>query len=327
MTPAWRVAAALALACELDWGRWAAGWTAQCTCEPYRGRDGKGSRLYHNDRCISESAMDERGIADSARDPYVEHRATPVADPSDAAAYLADCARRGVEPGPLPAREYATGEVAWVVAPERDGTVDYVAVRAGGGIEVSTQEDHPHWSVCPNSRCTAADLALLSTLVTAAAAALETSPAGREEASELLGEVKAKRKALKAEREKITKPLHAAWKAAIAFFDKPDGLLAELETELKRGIAAGLRRAEAIAAAQLAAAHERHDADAMACVELENPLGITVRLIPRVRYTDASLVPRHLCEPSHSLVLAALEAGEAVPGAELYFEDSVTKRG
>lgn len=48
---------------------------------------------------------------------------------------------------------------------------------------------------------------------------------------------------------------------------------------------------------------------------------------PCVRYTDSSLVPRHLCEPSHALVKAALEAGEDVPGAELYYEDSVTKRG
>lgn len=153
------------------------------------------------------------------------------------------------------------------------------------------------------------------------------SPAGREEASELLGEVKAKRKALKAEREKITKPLHAAWKAAIAFFDKPDGLLSQLETELKSGIAAGMRRSEAAAALQLQEAHAAGDVEAMAAVELDKPLGISVRPIPRVRYTDASLVPRHLCEPSHSLVLAALEAGEAVPGAELFFEDSVTKRG
>lgn len=74
-------------------------------------------------------------------------------------------------------------------------------------------------------------------------------------------------------------------------------------------------------------AHAAGDVEAMAAVELDKPLGISVRPIPRVRYINASLVPRHLCEPSHSLVLAALEAGEAVPGAELFFEDSVTKRG
>lgn len=150
--------------------------------------------------------------------------------------------------------------------------------------------------------------------------------AGREVASELLGEVKGKRKALKAEREKITKPLHAAWKAAIAFFDKPDSLLEKLEDELKRGIAAGMRRDEERAAVALQAAHAAGDVEAMAAVELDKPTGISVRAIPRVRYADPSLVPRHLCEPAHALVLAALEAGEAVPGAELYFEDSVTKR-
>lgn len=153
------------------------------------------------------------------------------------------------------------------------------------------------------------------------------TPDGRETASELLGEVKTKRKQLKAEREKITKPLHTAWKAAIAFFDTPDGLLASLESELKRGIAAGMRRSEQLAAQQLEQARQAGDVVAMAAVELDKPIGITVRELPRVRYTDASLVPRHLCEPSHSLVLAALERGEVVPGAELYFEDSVTKRG
>lgn len=150
---------------------------------------------------------------------------------------------------------------------------------------------------------------------------------GRDEAGELLGEVKAKRKAVKLEREKITKPLHAAWKAAIAFFDKPDGLLEDIEDTIKVGIAAGLRRAEEAASLALAAAHEAGDAEAMADVELVAPAGISVRAIPRVHYTDASLVPREFCEPSHSLVLDALQRGLAVEGAELYYEDSVTKRG
>lgn len=152
------------------------------------------------------------------------------------------------------------------------------------------------------------------------------TPDGRETASELLGEVKDKRKGLKAEREKITKPLHTAWKAAIAFFDSPDKLLEKLETELKKGIAAGMRRAEEKAALQLAAAHEAGDAEAMGAVELDKPAGITVRQLPRVRYTDTSLVPREFCEPSHALVLDALQRGCVVPGAELYFEDSVAKR-
>lgn len=156
MTPAWRVAAALALACGLDWGRWARSRRPNPNCDLCWGRGG------------------ERD-GDVPDQWYPCECLRPVADPFNVDAYLADCARRGVEPGPLPSLEYATREVAWVVAPERDGTVDYVAVRAGGGIEVSTQEDHPQWSVCPNSMCTAADLALLSTLVTAAAAALETT--------------------------------------------------------------------------------------------------------------------------------------------------------
>lgn len=163
---AWRVAAALALACGLDWGRWAAGLTADVRMVPFRYDDGfpvcEGWCLWPDDGAcplyVSEA----------------EARAHAVPDPSDGAAYLADCARRGVEPGPLPSLEYTTRHVAWVVTVDVDGTIDYVAVRVGG-IEMSTHEDHPQWSACQGSICSAADLALLSTLVTAAASALEAA--------------------------------------------------------------------------------------------------------------------------------------------------------
>jgi hypothetical protein len=152
------------------------------------------------------------------------------------------------------------------------------------------------------------------------------SAPGREDASELLGEIKGQYNALDEAEHEITDPLAAASKAAKKLFKKPKELLEKAEKLVKSGIAAGLRRSEEAAALALAAAHESGDAEAMAAVELDKPSGISVRQLPRVRYTDASLVPREFCEPSHSLVLEALQRGVAVAGAELYFEDSVTKR-
>ena len=167
MTPAWRVAAALALACKLDWGRWAAGLgvLAEQKSAAY-------SAEWRRCRSLGYSADLADAQAEAAMDAV--DGPVPVADPSDVDAYLADCARRGVEPGPLPSLEYTTRHVAWVVTVDVDGTIDYVAVRVGG-IEMSTHEDHPQWSACQVSICSAADLALLSTLVTAAASALEAA--------------------------------------------------------------------------------------------------------------------------------------------------------
>ena len=80
----WRIAAALAR--ELDWARWAYGETARCDCWT-------NSRNVHDDGC-SQSGK-----------PFVRS-VVPVPDPSDAEAYRADCARRGVEPGPMPALSF-----------------------------------------------------------------------------------------------------------------------------------------------------------------------------------------------------------------------------
>jgi len=105
---AWRIAIALALALPNppDWARWAAGWTAPCTCDPYRGDDGFGSRMYHNSKCIDPGALAERGHLALRERRYIEARATPVPAPWDVDAYLADCARRQVEPGPMPSLEW-----------------------------------------------------------------------------------------------------------------------------------------------------------------------------------------------------------------------------
>jgi hypothetical protein len=86
----WRIAAALARESGLDWARWAYGETST-NCPPGFQYDGG---TYN-------------GIPGWLP--------TPVPDPSDAEAYRADCARRQVEPGPMPALEHVGDGVEWLV--------------------------------------------------------------------------------------------------------------------------------------------------------------------------------------------------------------------
>ncbi len=176
MTPAWRVAAALALACGLDWGRWAAGLTAEpeprtidpwttmpcdaCGCEHQATRSRtKIARVF---LCGACEAVGATGWT-----------ATPVADPSDVDAYLDDCARRGVEPGPLPSLSWTSddGRVKWSV----DGPPTYVLVRvAAVALEYADGIAGRGWyPVACRSFGVASDWYGAATLVTAAAAALE----------------------------------------------------------------------------------------------------------------------------------------------------------
>lgn len=130
-----KIAVALAHAAGLDWARWARGetdWPMTCgarmrghTCQLEAGHDGshldvsvdlqitihwrRGQRceLYTgHDRCILDT-----GHAGSC---YFG-RPQPVPDPMDEAAYVADCARRGVEPGPLPRTTWHSDMVSWSV--------------------------------------------------------------------------------------------------------------------------------------------------------------------------------------------------------------------
>ncbi len=151
MTPAWRVAAALALACGLDWGRWARSRRPNPNCDLCWGRGG------------------ERD-GDVPDQWYPCECLRPVADPFNVDAYLADCARRGVEPGPLPSLEYwdaSTGVFFRVNAGVRIdiGGACWATITFDGAVHVATD----------GGGCEASNLALLSTLVTAAAAAVETT--------------------------------------------------------------------------------------------------------------------------------------------------------
>lgn len=161
MTPAWRVAAALALACGLDWGRWARSRRPNPNCDLCWGRGG------------------ERD-GDVPDQWYPCECLRPVPDPSDGAAYLADCARRGVEPGPLPSLSWASEDkraVRWGVECRADGALDRVVIRVGGIGVYFQAAVRPlgWWDGCTGSCGSAEKWALLSTLVTAAAAAVETT--------------------------------------------------------------------------------------------------------------------------------------------------------
>lgn len=156
-----------------------------------------------------------------------------------------------------------------------------------------------------------------------------TTAEGREEASDALGEVKQKIAGIDEIEDSIAGPIAEGLKKLRALFKRGKAPYVKAEKQIKQGIAAGMREAERLAALALQAGHEAGDAEAMGDVELDKPTGITLRALPRVRYTDAKLLCRErpdLTEPCHALVLAELEAGRPVPGAELYFEDSVTKR-
>ncbi len=159
MTPAWRVAAALAretIKGVDNWGRWERSKFPDPNCDACWGRGG------------------ERD-GDVPDQWYPCECLRPVPDPSDGAAYLADCARRGVEPGPLPSLSWdsADGRVKWSV----DGPPTYVLVRvAAVALEYADGIAGRGWyPVACRSFGVASDWYGAATLVTAAAAALEAA--------------------------------------------------------------------------------------------------------------------------------------------------------
>ena len=153
---AWRVAAAIAretIKGVDNWGRWERSKFPDPNCDACWGRGG------------------ERD-GDVPDQWYPCECLRPVPDPSDGAAYLADCARRGVEPGPLPSLSWTSDDkhTAWRVT-SADVFLSIgattVVVRLGGPLAGRVRITSDKWTA------TAADLEQLSALVTAAASALE----------------------------------------------------------------------------------------------------------------------------------------------------------
>lgn len=99
----WSVAAAIALLSGLDWGFAASGRTRECApgfCLPA-------------EFCGDGSPGDISDGWDAFFAPI---------NPSDAEAYLRDCARRGVEPGPLPSLSWTGPDlIGWSVSETSEG--------------------------------------------------------------------------------------------------------------------------------------------------------------------------------------------------------------
>lgn len=126
MTAAWTPAArvAVALWAEHEPTRDLAAWARGETAPRPHGMCTMGVGCREAGACWAI----EEGLAEGC--PLV-HLQTPVPDPLDVEAYRADCARRGVEPGPLPSLKYDGGSVVrWRV----ESTV-YIEVGDAGLFE------------------------------------------------------------------------------------------------------------------------------------------------------------------------------------------------
>lgn len=95
---AWRVAIALGLESGLDWSRWASGeYTRRLACGSCDAPKTK-STWSCSETVVNPKTKRKRRCGGVSR----YDSPIPVPTPWDADAYLADVARRGVEPGPLP---------------------------------------------------------------------------------------------------------------------------------------------------------------------------------------------------------------------------------
>ncbi len=90
---AWAVARELAAEAGLDWGLAATGRTR---------------------RCAPDFCLPDEFCGGDIGDGWLAFF-DPLPAPWDADAYRADCARRGVEPGPMPSLEYGDGRTRWSV--------------------------------------------------------------------------------------------------------------------------------------------------------------------------------------------------------------------
>lgn len=152
---AWAVAIALARESKLGWGDWASGETADprpaswwCTrCE----RAGNPEFGSHTPTWATRAYC--RVCIHEFVDPTMRADGTPIPVPApwDVDAYLADCARRGVEPGPLPSLSW-TGEdgFGWEVHGNRSCIYVEFIRRIDHGGELagwSSERDRIHWYV------------------------------------------------------------------------------------------------------------------------------------------------------------------------------------
>lgn len=152
-----------------------------------------------------------------------------------------------------------------------------------------------------------------------------------EFAADMLRDVKARHKALEAERKKITAPLNTATKAVNDLFRKPRNLLESAEHMLKGKIAGYLEaQAKANDAAVEAAATAESAEEATAALanlqpETKAPAGVSVRYKWRAIVFSPGIVPDQFRMPDEAKIQAftdeaVRERGEPVPIPGVRFE-------
>lgn len=114
---AWAVATALAYESGLDWAAWARGETSYVGVCPCCSREYLARTHTHCPPCFEGTSFDT--------DIRLRTKCTPVPAPWDTDAYRADCARRGVEPGPLPSLSW-TGEDGFGWEVSEHGDIDFM---------------------------------------------------------------------------------------------------------------------------------------------------------------------------------------------------------
>jgi hypothetical protein len=145
---------------------------------------------------------------------------------------------------------------------------------------------------------------------------------------------KARIKHLTDEKEKITKPLNEALKAARAWFAEPIKAYEQVEQICKGKIAehqrAQLQLKQALIV-QFAASPQDVSAPQTLAVlaAAPAPQGVSVRELWCVEVTDPTQVPRHFLDVSEQRLLAHARAydGAAVPGVRFFKRSSVAVRG
>jgi hypothetical protein len=126
----------------------------------------------------------------------------------------------------------------------------------------------------------------------------------------------------------VTTPLYQAHQAACAMrrpaIEPRKAAIVAIKAGVKAFLDAGRRQAEV----ELAAAAASGSVEAIANVEAPQvPKGMSARSHKKYRVVDEALVPSKFKTINHALLANAIDAGEVVPGVEIYFETEVRRTG
>lgn len=155
-----------------------------------------------------------------------------------------------------------------------------------------------------------------------------------ENAAKVLQKVKARMKALEAQRVLITKPLNDGLRAVNDLFRQPREKFEDIEKVLKDAISDYLRRKQqkndqALQAAAVAPTIPQAQLALSELRPVEAPKGISTREVWKAEVVDPDAVPREFCSPDPKKIKAYLEGlrGEpSMPGVKFTKDSIVTAR-